>query len=182
MSDRALNVDVVPVASEQSLSVRGSDQFIHAFSCPFSKSGKFIFDINDQLKAWLPGKGKVDFISLTAFVSFEDVGGRFLIAMVAKGASVTDYTEARVWPNRKLFSSNAQNVGKDEEHLFMPPEGFTTMLFPQTGPAPMFDILLYNSSSVAGNVDLFIKVSATGPYVHRYKVKWGEAAESLKGF
>lgn len=183
MSDRSLNVDVLPITQEQELKVKGQDEDIHVFSIPFSKSGKFIFDVQSQLKNWLPGKGNVHFISMTAFVAFEDVAGRFLIALIAKGASVNDYTEARAWPNRKLFSSNTMNVGKDEEHLFDVPEGYSRLMFPQTGPLPMFDILLYNNTEVAGNVTLFVKLKVSGPRVHRYKCDWTKgSSEQMSGF
>lgn len=182
MSDIIKETDVIPSASEQELKVKGDDFFYHSFSISFSAIGKFIFDINDQLKNWIPGKGRIDFVSMNASASFDDVGGRLLIAIVPKGVSVNSYGEARTFPNRKLFASNSYNLGTNIDHDFNVPEGMSPMIFPANGPAPPFDILLYNSAKVSGNVDLFIKLRASGPFTYRYTCKWGETAENLKGF
>jgi len=177
----AQSLPELPRTVEKLPSVGGDNFFLHTYAMNIDSAGTMIVEFQDLLKDWLPGKGTVYFEGVMVAISFDDAKGAIFCGMQAKGASVSDVKDLRAWPNRKKFSSNAYNYGVEERHEFDVPEGYTTQLFPMTGPLPLPQFVIASTSDVRANCDLFIRLRASGPYVTRHVLTWKSGSVANSG-
>lgn len=174
--------DTLPGTSEQTLSVKGLNQFIHVYSIEFQEKGFKTIQLEDLLKDWIPGKGRITLIGMEANVYFEEAKGAFMIAVSVRGTAINSVTDMNLCLNRRLFAANAMQPGTMISSEIVIPEGMTDLIYPMVGQLPLPQITFGNLHDVAGNCQFVLKVMASGPYIEKHTLSlYDGSTEKLSG-